>query len=103
MKLSMPCNWDVELIEATKDLPVYDFYGAIATTPIGHGRPALILPDVDEDFVAEFIKKVHSTNRKFSNGSLNFRSLQYILQGCIAQYLRALSMLWAWEVKPSIL
>lgn len=66
MKLSIPCNWDMELIEATKDLPVYDFYGAIATTPIGHGRPALIIPDVDENFVAEYIKKVHSTNRKFS-------------------------------------
>lgn len=66
MKLLVPCNWDINLIEATKSLPVYDFYGSTQYSPIGHGRPALIIPNINEDTILEFINKAHSLGRKFS-------------------------------------
>jgi len=66
MKLLIPCNWGISLIESTKDLPIYDFYGAMQYSPVGHGRPALIIPKVNEDVVQEFITKVHKLGRRFS-------------------------------------
>ena len=48
MKLSLPCNWDLQLLESTRDLPVFDFYGAMNTTPVGHARSAFIIPEVPQ-------------------------------------------------------
>jgi collagenase-like PrtC family protease len=66
MRLSLPCNWDLELLEATKDLPVYDFYGAMNTTPVGHARSAFIIPDVEPETVIAFIDRAHTLGREFS-------------------------------------
>jgi collagenase-like PrtC family protease len=79
MKLSLPCNWDPELIEATQDLPVFDFYGAMNTTPIGHARSAFIIPEVSEENVARFIKRAHALGREFSYviNAPNMANLEY--------------------------
>jgi collagenase-like PrtC family protease len=66
MKLSLPCNWNLDLIEATRDLPVHDFYGAMNTTPVGHARSAFIIPEVSEEKVVAFIKRAHALGRQFS-------------------------------------
>jgi collagenase-like PrtC family protease len=66
MKLMVPCNWDLELLEKTKDMSIYDFYGAMHTSPVGHGRPALIIPKVSEEKAAKFIEKAHEYGSTFS-------------------------------------
>ena len=66
MKLMVPCNWDLELLEETKDIPIYDFYGAMHTSPVGHGRPALIIPKVPEERAIQFIEKAHEQGSSFS-------------------------------------
>ncbi|TFF97525.1 MAG: hypothetical protein EU541_08120 [Promethearchaeota archaeon] len=66
MKLMVPCNWDLDLLDKTKDIPIYDFYGAMHTSPVGHGRPALIIPKVSEEKATQFIKKTHEYGSSFS-------------------------------------
>lgn len=66
MKLSLPCNWDLQLLESTRELPVFDFYGAMNTTPVGHARSAFIIPDVAPERVTAFIDRAHALGREFS-------------------------------------
>ena len=91
MKLSLPCNWDLALLEKTKELPVYDFYGAMNTTPVGHARSAFIIPDVPEDTMRSFIEKAHERGCKFSYvmNAPNMANLEFDPQvhGKILEYL----------------
>lgn len=66
MKLSVPINWDIELLEALKDYPVDDVYGAMDRTIIGGGRPTWSLPTVNKKQVEKYIEKTHSLGMKFT-------------------------------------
>lgn len=48
MRLSIPTNWDPALLDSVAQLPVSELFGCLAQTPVGSGRPRLVLPNVDE-------------------------------------------------------
>jgi len=66
MRLSVPTNWEIELLEALKDYPVNDIYGAVEGNVIGGGRPAWSLPAVTKKQVGKYIEKTHSLGIKFT-------------------------------------
>lgn len=66
MKLSVPINWDIELLEALIDYPVDNVYGTMGRTIVGGGRPACALPRVNKKQVEKYIEKTHSLGIKFT-------------------------------------
>ncbi len=67
MRLSVPTNWDVGLIEKLAKIPVVvDIYGKKAHDIIGGGRPYFFMKDVSDEQVAEYVKMVHSHHWTFS-------------------------------------
>lgn len=67
MKLSIPTNWDVGLIEELAKIPVVaDIYGKKAHDIIGGGRPHFFMNDLSDEQVAEYVKLVHSHHWTFS-------------------------------------
>ncbi len=67
MKLTVPTNWDVGLIEELAKIPVVvDVYGKKAHDIIGGGRPHFFMKDVSDEQVAEYMKMVHSHHWTFS-------------------------------------
>lgn len=59
-------NWDLKLIEEIAKYPVVDLYGVANHTLVGGGRPAFLLPEVSEEEIIEYIKKVHEKKMEFS-------------------------------------
>ena len=59
-------NWDPNLIDELAKYPVIDLYGTAPHTIVGGGRPFFLLRDVEEDEIAEYIRKVHQKKMKFS-------------------------------------
>lgn len=66
MKLSVPTNWDSELLEKLADYPVHDIYGVSDKNIIGAGRPAWALPSVSRKEIERHIKKIHSLGKTFT-------------------------------------
>ncbi|MHA1301327.1 MAG: U32 family peptidase, partial [Candidatus Helarchaeota archaeon] len=66
MELTVPTNWDPDLIEEFNKYPIRDVYGAIEHTIVGGGRPTVILPAISEEEVAEHIKLIHDKKLEFS-------------------------------------
>lgn len=66
MKLTVATNWDKELIKQLAEYKVDTVFGVMDKTPIGGGRPFLLLAKVDEKFVEDYIKQVHSAGMKFN-------------------------------------
>ena len=66
MRLSVPCNWDPELLETLADVScIYELTGAMSVTPVGGGRPAMITNEVSPSDVAETVFAAHSRNWQF--------------------------------------
>lgn len=66
MKLSVPTNWDFELLERLKEYPVDDVYGALGKTVVGGGRPSWILQVASKRQVENYVEKVHSLGKTFT-------------------------------------
>lgn len=66
MNLTVATNWDKELIEQLAEYKVDTMFGMMDKTPVGGGRPSLILTKVDMNFVREYIESVHSAGMKFN-------------------------------------
>ncbi|MHA1269353.1 MAG: U32 family peptidase [Candidatus Helarchaeota archaeon] len=68
IKLSVATNWDFRLIdELMKNrYPVRDVFGASQHTVVGGGRPTCIIPEVSNEEIVEYIKKVHKNNLEFT-------------------------------------
>src|SRR5271157_1100465 len=67
MKLSVPTNWDTNLVEELAKIPeVIDIYGKKPHDIVGGGRPHFFMQDVTDDQVADYVKLVHSKNMTFS-------------------------------------
>ncbi len=66
MKLSVPTNWDVELLEALRDYPVENIYGAVDRSILGGGRPTCALSAVSKKQVERYIERTHSLGMKFT-------------------------------------
>ncbi len=66
MKLSVPSNWDNELIHKINKDNVEEIYGKLAQDAIGGGRTSFILPQVSKKRVKKHIEIVHSYKLKFN-------------------------------------
>lgn len=66
MRLTVATNWDTDLIEQLADYNVGSMFGVMDKTPVGGGRPSLLLAKVDKNFVKEYIESVHSAGMKFN-------------------------------------
>ncbi|MFX1259296.1 MAG: U32 family peptidase, partial [Promethearchaeota archaeon] len=59
-------NWDFKLIDELAKYPIRDIYGTAKSSIVGHGRPSFLLENINDEQIAEYIKKVHKKNIKFS-------------------------------------
>jgi collagenase-like PrtC family protease len=66
MKLTVATNWDIDLIEPLTKLNVESVFGVMDKTPVGAGRPSLLLAKVDEPFVKDYVQSIHDANIKFN-------------------------------------
>jgi collagenase-like PrtC family protease len=66
MKLSVPTNWQPDLLDKINKSGVEEIYGKLACDPIGGGRPSFTLPFIDKRRVKNYISKVHQYGLKFN-------------------------------------
>lgn len=66
MRLSVPCNFDPELIEGFGDAPIYEVFGKVSEDHMGGGRPSFYLPTVNRKRVEEFVDLVHAKGIRFN-------------------------------------
>lgn len=66
MKLSVPTNWDIELIHKAKKDNIEEIYGKLAADAVGGGRVSFILPRVSKRAVKKYIETVHGYGLKFN-------------------------------------
>jgi collagenase-like PrtC family protease len=66
MRLSVATNWDPDLIDALSQFPIYELFGALASTPVGGGRPSFLLARSKEDQAEEYIHAVHRAGWTFN-------------------------------------
>jgi len=65
MKFTVATNWDTALIEPLSECKVDSVFGVMDKTPVGGGRPSLLLAKVDKKHVEDYVKRVHSAGMKF--------------------------------------
>jgi len=63
---SVPTNWDPTLLDALRGLPISDVYGSLSQTPVGSGRPKLLLPEVDRARAREHVASARAQGIKFN-------------------------------------
>ncbi len=56
----------MKLIDKLAKYPVSDLYGVTDHSIVGGGRPSFLLPNVTDEYIAEYIKKVHENKMEFS-------------------------------------
>ena len=66
IQLTVATNWDPKLIEEIAKYPVRDLYGVTSHSIVGGGRPSIIIPEISEEAISEYIKKVHQNKMEFS-------------------------------------
>jgi collagenase-like PrtC family protease len=66
MKLIVPTNWDIKLLEKLEGYPIYALYGSLHKSIVGSGRVSFVLPQVSKNKVKEYVEEVHSRGMKFN-------------------------------------
>jgi len=66
MKLSVPTNWQPQLIDRLSKVSVGELYGKLDKDIVGGGRPALILSSVTKQRVKEHVALIHRNGLKFN-------------------------------------
>ncbi len=66
IRLTVATNWDPELITELAKYPVRDVYGVASHSLIGGGRPSILLNEVSNEDIAEYINHVHKHKMEFS-------------------------------------
>lgn len=67
MRLSVGTNWDPALVEALGQVEqVHDLFGCLPSHVVGHGRPAVSVPQVSRDDIAQHIRQVHRAGMTFT-------------------------------------
>jgi len=67
MKLSVAANWDIELLDGLAQIPeVTSVYAKLPYDLVGGGRAGSVLPSVDLDTAAAYIKAAHKRGLSFS-------------------------------------
>lgn len=66
MKLSVAANWDLGLLEGLKNIPeVTSIYAKLPFDIVGGGRSGSVVPSVDWDFAAAYIRLAHEQGLSF--------------------------------------
>ncbi len=65
MKLSIATNWKNDLVDGLSEFPVRGLYGSLPRTPVGGGRPSMILPDISRTEAEKHIKKIVDNGWEF--------------------------------------
>ncbi len=66
MKLSVASNWDMELLEGLADIPeVTSIYAKLPFDLMGGGRAGIVVPSVDWDSAAAYIRAAHQYGLSF--------------------------------------
>lgn len=66
MKLSVAANWDLGLLEGLKEIPeVTSIYAKLPFDIVGGGRSGSVVPSVDWDFAAAYIRLAHEQGLSF--------------------------------------
>lgn len=66
MKLSVAANWDMELLEGLEKIPeVTSIYAKLPFDIVGGGRAGIVVPSVDWDFAAAYIRAAHERGLSF--------------------------------------
>jgi len=91
MKLSIPHNWQNDLIDNLNLTYVEELYGKKETDIIGGGRASNISPPVSKNKLASEIKKAHSQGLKFNyllnSTCLDNQELSHLMQKKIRKHL----------------
>ena len=67
MKLSVAANWDIELLDGLAQIPeVTSVYAKLPFDLVGGGRAGSVLPPVDLDAAAAYIRAAHKRGLSFS-------------------------------------
>ena len=66
MKLSVPTNWQPDLIKKIKKPNVDIVYGKLNSDFVGGGRPACICPEVKMQEAKRHVQEIHENGLKFS-------------------------------------
>ena len=67
MKLSVAANWDIELLDGLAQIPeVTSIYAKLPYDLVGGGRAGSVLPSVDLDAAAAYIREAHKRGLSFS-------------------------------------
>ena len=66
MKLSVPTNWQPDLLDNLNKSRVKEIYGKLDSDPIGGCRPTIMLPYIDKRRVKDYILNVHQYGLKFN-------------------------------------
>lgn len=66
MKLSVAANWDMELLAGLEKIPeVTSVYAKLPFDIVGGGRAGIVVPSVDWDFAAAYIRAAHDSGLSF--------------------------------------
>lgn len=83
MNFLVACNWDRALLQGLKGTATKTLFGSIPNSFMPGGRASMLIADVKEQYVEEYIKECHSLGLEFNyllNGSC-MDNLEYTKQG----------------------
>lgn len=66
MKFSVACNWDPALLDGLSPYPVQELFGSLDATPVGGGRPSLVLGSISREKAAQYVNAVHQRGWEFN-------------------------------------
>ena len=66
MELSVPTNWDDDLLDSLQGFPVGDLYGQPDDSPTGGGRPRYLQDRVGKKRVAAHLRKIRDSGWGFT-------------------------------------
>ncbi|MFA6357362.1 MAG: U32 family peptidase [Candidatus Omnitrophota bacterium] len=66
LKITIPTNWEDDLISGVNKSPVDELYGKLTKDFIGGGRPSSNIPQVDQKKAASHISRIHKSGLKFN-------------------------------------
>ncbi|MBN2482672.1 MAG: U32 family peptidase [Candidatus Omnitrophica bacterium] len=66
MQLSIPTNWDLQLLDQIDKTAAAEIYGKLAKDIIGGGRVSFALPDISRRAVKRYVEKTHRYGLRFN-------------------------------------
>ena len=65
MRFTVACNWDPRLVELIDYPEVGAVFAGLPNTKIASGRSSLLIKDMDEQGVKDYIRRVHAKGWSF--------------------------------------